>query len=168
MSKREIEEKFIATIRQHERVIYKVCSFYVSDELPKEDLFQEVVCNLWRGFTKFRDECSVSTWIYRVTLNTCISGLRKESKLPKNSISVLPLEQVSPESENAEQEEKINEMYRLINQLKTLEKAIVLLYLEEKSYQEIADITGLTVNNVAIKLKRTKDKLRKMTNTKNQ
>ena len=167
MDKRETETKFIATIRQHERVIYKVCSFYVSDEMPKEDLFQEVVYNLWRGFAKFRDECSVSTWIYRVTLNTCISGLRKESKRPKNNISVLPLEQASPEPENAGMEEKINEMYLLINQLKTLEKAIVLLYLEDKSYQEIADITGLTINNVAIKLKRSKDKLRKMSNIKN-
>ena len=166
MDKRETEEKFIATIHQHERVIYKVCSFYVSDEMPKEDLFQEVVYNLWRGFTKFRDECNVSTWIYRVTLNTCISGLRKESKRPKNSISVLSLEQASPESENAEMEEKINKMYHLINQLNTLEKAIILLYLEDKSYQEIADITGLTVNNVAIKLKRSKDKMREMSNTK--
>ena len=168
MNKRETEEKFIATIRQHERVIYKVCSFYVSSELPKEDLFQEVVYNLWRGFSKFRDECSVSTWIYRVTLNTCISGLRKESKHPKSSIAALPLEQTLPEPENAEMEEKINEMYRLINQLKTLEKAIILLYLEDKSYQEIADITGLTVNNVAIKLNRAKEKMRKKTTAKNQ
>jgi RNA polymerase sigma-70 factor (ECF subfamily) len=162
MDRIEIERAFIKTIQQYERVIYKVCSFYVSDEFPLVDLYQEVICNLWSGYTKFRNESSISTWIYRVAMNTCISCLRKDKKRPKCSVSVTMLAEslVKPE----DMEENIREMYRLINKLQTLEKTIVLLYLEEKPYQEIADITGLTVGNVASKLNRIKDKLKKMSN----
>ena len=159
MNDSNIEKAFIELIRENERLIYKVCSIYVSDEFPIADLYQEVVYNLWKGFSKFRNECSVSTWMYRVALNTCITGMRKELKRPKQ-VSILDLKEnlIEPES----MEENIREMYKLIYRLKTLERAIILLYLEEKSYQEIADITGLTLNNVAIKLKRIKEKLKKM------
>lgn len=161
---KDIEKRFIEMIHRHERVIYKVCSFYVSDELPISDLFQEVVINLWKAFGKFRNECTLSTWIYRIALNTCISDLRKETKRPKNNLPLSVLENIPEELSDNELEGKIKTMYFLINQLKTMEKAIVLLYLEDRSYQEIADITGLTLCNVATKLKRVKDKLREMSN----
>lgn len=148
-------------IQQNERIIYKVCYFYVSEEYPLADLYQEVVCNLWSAYPKFRAESSLSTWIYRVSLNTCISGLRKASRKPQ-SISVSILYDYITEPEDMG--EQIKELYNLIHQLKTMERAIVLLWLEEKSYQEIADITGLTVSNVATKLKRSKEKLRQMSN----
>ncbi|MDR1202467.1 MAG: sigma-70 family RNA polymerase sigma factor [Tannerellaceae bacterium] len=157
----EIEKAFLEMIRENERLIYKVCSFYTSDEYPLADLYQEVVCNLWTGYPKFRNGCSFSTWIYRIALNTCISGLRKELKTPqKVPVSVLGDVLIEPESIN----DQIKEMYHFIHQLKTMERAIILLYLEEKSYQEIADITGLTVSNVATKLKRSKQKLKEMSN----
>ena len=159
MNNSNIEKAFIELIRGNERLIYKVCSIYVSDEFPIADLYQEVVYNLWKGFPKFRNECSVSTWMYRIALNTCITGIRKELRRPQH-VSVHELKEylIEPES----MEGNIREMYKLIYRLKTLERAIILLYLEEKSYQEIADITGLTLNNVAIKLKRIKEKLKKM------
>ena len=156
MEKVEMEKAFVAIVRQYERVIYKVCSFYVSNEFPIVDLYQEVVCNLWVAFPRFRNESAISTWIYRIALNTCITGVRKYIRRPKGSIPVSSL------AESESMEENIREMYRLIAQLKTLEKAIVLLYLEEKSYQEIADITGLTVSNVATKLKRAREKLKQL------
>ena len=162
MNRIDLEREFMGIVREYERIIYKVCTFYVSDESPMADLYQEVVMNLWKTFPKFRKECSFSTWIYRVTLNTCISGFRKESRLPKEKMKVSLLEASLPDLEDMEMEEEIKEMYLLINQLKTLEKAIVLLYLEGKSYQEIAEITGLTVCNVATKLKRSKEKLREL------
>ena len=154
-----VEKTFIELIKENERLIYKVCSIYVSDEFPMADLYQEVVYNLWKGFPKFRNDCSTSTWLYRVALNTCITGIRKELRRPQR-VSILDLKEnlIEPES----MEENIREMYKLIYRLKTLERAIILLYLEEKSYQEIADITGLSLNNVAVKLKRIKDKLKKM------
>ncbi|MDU1904484.1 MAG: sigma-70 family RNA polymerase sigma factor [Dysgonomonas sp.] len=160
MNDLEQEKIFVDMIHKYERVIYKVCSFYVSDEYPMGDLYQEVVYNLWKGYPKFRNECSESTWIYRVALNTCISGMRKEIRKPEN-VSLTLIESVFIEPDNIK-EDNIKEMYRMIYELKTLERAIILLYLEEKSYQEIADIMGLTVNNVATKLNRIKAKLRKM------
>ena len=161
MKKRELENRFIAEIKQYEQLIYKVCSFYASDDEPLCDLYQDVVCNLWIAYPKFRGECAMSTWIYRIALNTCISGLRKK----KRSIQYTDLSQfedvfIQPEDFT----EEIKEMYRLIRQLENLERAIILLYLEEKSYQEIADITGLSLSNVGVRLKRIKEKLIKMSN----
>jgi RNA polymerase sigma-70 factor (ECF subfamily) len=159
MNDSNVEKAFIELIQENERLIYKVCSIYVSDEFPIADLYQEVIYNLWKSFPKFRNECSESTWMYRVALNTCITGMRKELRRPQQ-VSILNLKEhlIEPES----MEENIREMYKLIYRLKTLERAIILLYLEEKSYKEIADITGLTLNNVAIKLKRIKEKLKQM------
>ena len=159
MSNSNIEKAFVELIEQNERLIYKVCSVYISDEFPLADLYQEVVYNLWKSFPKFRNECLLSTWMYRIALNTCITGMRKELRRPK-LVPILELKEhlVEPESMT----ENIKEMYKLIHQLQTLERAIILLYLEEKSYQEIAHITGLTVNNVAVKLNRIKEKLKKM------
>lgn len=161
MGKSDLEKTFIEMIGSNERVIYKVCSFYVSDEFPLADLYQEVMSNLWTAFPRFKYESSVSTWIYRIALNTCISGMRKDMRRPKgSSVSILQDAITEPETLS----EQIKEMYHYIYQLKTLERAVVLLYLEEKSYQEIADITGLTVSNVATKLKRSKEKLKQMSN----
>lgn len=161
MKNNDLEKAFIEMVHTNERVIYKVCSFYITEDLLMEDLYQEVVANLWIGYPKFRNESTISTWIYRISLNTCISGLRKDKRSPKGT-SIPFLNEAISEPENMS--EQIGEMYRMIQQLKTLEKAIILLWLEEKSYQEIADITGLTVTNVATKLKRIKEKLRKMSN----
>lgn len=157
-----LEKEFIGIIRENERLIYKVCSFYVSEVLTLADLYQEVVQNLWVGFPKFRNNSSISTWIYRVSINTCISGIRKEKKHSKGNMPVCSLSEWLIEPEDMTDE--IREMYRLINNLKTLEKTIILLWLEEKSYQEIAEITGITLSNVATKLKRAKEKLKEMSN----
>ncbi|MDR3340633.1 MAG: sigma-70 family RNA polymerase sigma factor [Candidatus Symbiothrix sp.] len=157
----ELETDFIRMIQENERIIYKVCSFYVSESFRMEDLYQETVLNLWRSYPKFRNESSYSTWIYRIALNSCISDLRKESRHHQN----VPLswsENIVFEPDNMEDD--IRELYTLIRQLKTLERAIILLWLEEKSYQEIADITGLSLSNVATKLKRIKEKLKTMLN----
>ncbi|MDD2436005.1 MAG: sigma-70 family RNA polymerase sigma factor [Massilibacteroides sp.] len=159
MKKISLDDEFVKLIQDNEKIIYKVCSVYVSDETPMADLYQDVVCNLWKSFTGFRRECTVSTWIYRVALNTCISDLRKYMKRPKHvSLSLLSAHLI----ETNELDDAIREMYCLIRRLSSLEKAIVLLYLDEYSYQEIADITGLTPTNVGVRLVRIKEKLKKM------
>ncbi|MDR3095172.1 MAG: sigma-70 family RNA polymerase sigma factor [Bacteroidales bacterium] len=156
-----LEDDFVKMVQQYERVIYKVCSFYVSDIFSMEDLYQETVLNLWKGYPKFRKECLCSTWIYRIALNTCISGMRRENKHRQN-VPLSTANEIAFEPDNME--DKLKELYHLIYQLKRLERAVILLYLEEKSYQEIADITGLSVCNVATKLKRIKEKLKIMSN----
>lgn len=161
MNNTDLEKAFIGMIQQNERVIYKVCSFYISEDSTLGDLYQDVVSNLWVAYPKFRNESAISTWIYRIALNTCISGIRKEMRKPQR-VSFSQLSDVFEQPEDMSAE--IKEMYRLIHQLKIVERAIILLYLEEKSYQQIADIVGLTVSNVAVKLKRIKEKLVDMSN----
>ena len=157
-----MKKAFVEIIKQNERVIYKICYIYTTPELSVADLYQDVVCNLWAGFAKFRQECSVSTWIYRVAMNTCITETRKDIRRPKSIVPVANLAESLLSQESLSDD--IREMYRLINKLRTVEKMVVLLYLEDKSYKEIAEITGLTVCNVATKLKRSREKLKEMSN----
>ena len=154
-----VEQEFLSVIREYERVIYKVCYLYTTPNATLSDLYQEVVLNIWKAFPKFRKECKVSTWIYRIALNTCISFIRKEKNIPE----IVTLTQEADRSEeDDETQAMLQQLYRMINRLGQLEKSIILLYLEEKSYEDISEITGLTVTNVATKLNRIKDKLKKM------
>lgn len=155
-----IEQEFLSVIREYERVIYKVCYLYTTKNAPLGDLYQEVVLNIWKAYPKFRKECKVSTWIYRIALNTCISFIRKEKNIPE--LVTLTREADWMTEDRDPLTEMLRELYRLINHLGQLDKSIILLYLEEKSYEEIGEITGLTVTNVATKLSRIKDKLKKM------
>lgn len=162
MNSSVIEKDFIDMVRQCEKIIYKVCSFYLTDNYLLADLYQDVVCQMWSAYPRYRHECSMSTWVYRIALNTCISGLRRKKSNPQN-VMLTALPDIIDNREDKESE--IGEMYKLINRLKSLEKALILLYLEDKSYQEMSDITGLSVSNVAVKLMRIKEKLRKMSNS---
>ena len=155
-----IEQEFLSVVREYERVIYKVCYLYTTKNAPLGDLYQEVVLNIWKAYPKFRKECKVSTWIYRIALNTCISFIRKEKNIPELVTLTREADWMTEDSDPLT--EMLRELYRLINHLGQLDKSIILLYLEEKSYEEIAEITGLTVTNVATKLSRIKDKLKKM------
>ncbi|MCC8188268.1 MAG: sigma-70 family RNA polymerase sigma factor [Bacteroides sp.] len=154
-----IAKEFLAVVRAYDKVIYKVCYLYTTRNASLNDLYQEVVINLWKAFPKFRGECKISTWIYRIALNTCISFMRKEKNLPELVTLTWDTDRVA---EDDELQSMLRELYRLINQLGQLDKSIILLYLEEKSYEEIAEITGLSVTNVATKLNRIKQKLRNM------
>ena len=153
------EKAFIALVKAYERIIYKVCYLYTTPRATLNDLYQDVVLNLWKAFPKFRHECKMSTWVYRIALNTCISFIRKEKNIPE----IVTLTQEADRSEEEDETEAmLRQLYRMINRLGELDKSITLLYLEEKSYEEIAEITGLTVTNVATRLSRIKEKLRKM------
>lgn len=153
------EQEFVTLIQEYERVIYKVCYLYTTPHATLNDLYQEVVINLWKAYPKFRNECKISTWIYRIALNTCISFIRKEKNIPE----IVTLSQIADRIDEADEtQDMLKRMYGMINRLGQLEKSIILLYLEDKSYEEIAEITGLTQTNVATKLSRIKDKLRKM------
>lgn len=154
------EKEFLSVIREYERVIYKVCYLYTSPNAPLNDLYQDVIVNLWKAFPKFRKECKISTWIYRIALNTCISFIRKEKNVPE--IVTLTRETDWMVEEHDPIHEMLRQLYSMINQLGQLDKSIILLYLEEKSYDEISEITGLTATNVATKLSRIKDKLKRM------
>ncbi len=152
------EEEFVALVRANERIIYKVCSFYVSPKVPMEDLYQEIVANLWRGYSGFRGESTPSTWIYRIALNTCVSYMRRERRSGASVTATEPLFEPSAEADRSE--ERIALLYKLIATLNAIDKAVILLWLEDKSYAEIAEITGLSLANVGVRLNRIKNRLK--------
>lgn len=133
---------------------------YANNIDTPQDLFQEVVINLWKGYPEFRGESKIQTWIYRIALNTCVTFLRKSGKQPKTQ----PLTDDLHVYADVTATDRIKELYKMINKLNAIEKAIVLLYLEERSYDEIAQIIGLTKSNVGVRINRIKEKLSQMTN----
>lgn len=152
------KKEFAELVNRYKDVIFKVCYVYASRE-ELEDYYQEVLIQLWRSLPNFRNESKMSTWIYRVSLNTCISYVRKNKKV--NKVSLIDLDFID---NDIEKKYYIDELYLLINRLNKFEKAIILLWLEERDYEEIASIVGISKNNVAVKLNRIKEKLRKMSN----
>lgn len=154
--KSEKEQQFIAIIESHRQVIYKVCYMYAADDDHFKDLYQEVLINLWRGIDRFRGDAQLSTWIYRTSINTCVTYYRRNHKHDE----MLSLEGVSVvDNDDGTRLQQIKELYRLISRLDRMEKAIILLWLDEKSYDEISEIVGLSRNNVASRLRRIKIKL---------
>ncbi len=153
------KEEFLSLIDDNRNIIYKVCFVYSDSVNTHEDLFQEVLINLWNSWPKFRRECKVQTWIYRIALNTCISFLRKSKARPSSMPLTNNIEDVAGDFDP----ERVRELYRNINNLEKIEKAIVLLYLEERSHEEISQILGISKTNVAVKLFRIKEKLKQMT-----
>lgn len=152
------EDKFIEMIKQNEGVIYKITTIYARNGENQKDLYQEIVAQLWTAFEKFRGEAKVSTWIYRIALNTAITRLRKETK--RNSISIDQAVLAYTQNSDPVWEDKIKLLYHHIGLLNDLEKGIILLFLEDKSYEEIATITGLSPSNVGTRLSRIRQKLR--------
>lgn len=146
----------------HKRVIYKVCYLYATDPFQLDDLYQETVLNLWKAFPRFRGDSSPSTWIYRICLNTCISFRRKSGRQVQAITLPVNLEVFDEEDDN--RKTKLTELYRMIHTLGPLERALILLWLEERSYEEIARIMGLTKTNVGVRLNRIKEKLKNMSN----
>ncbi len=157
-----MEREFTSLITEHSNIIYKVCYFYTTDDYTIEELFQESVINLWKAYPKFRGDCKVTTWIYRISVNTCISYLRKSFSRPATVTLSFKQDEMAATDDN--RNEYLKEMYGMINQLGKLERALILLWLEERSYQEISEILGISKANVGVKLNRVKEKLKKMSN----
>lgn len=144
-------------------MLYKVCRMYCRAETDRQDLLQEIVLQLWRSFPSFRGEARISTWIYRIALNTAISGLRKQKRVITSvDPEWLPAEWQDFE-DGVEKEAQLKLLYAAIDQLSEVERALTMLYLEDKSYQEMEEILGISQNNLRVKMNRIRDKLRKIT-----
>lgn len=157
--KTDKEQRFTTIIERNRQLIYKVCYMYATDDAHFKDLYQEVLINLWKGLDHFRGESQLSTWIYRTCINTCVSVYRKNHKYDE----MLSLEGVSVvDCDDGTRLQQLREMYGLINRLDRMEKAIILLWLDEKSYDEISEITGMCRNSVASRLRRIKIKLQQL------
>ena len=154
----ESKAAFIAIIQENEGLIYKVTKVYTCTKEDEQDLYQEIVYQLWKSFSSFRNESKISTWMYRIALNTSIAHLNKE----KRKANLVPINEVllnKTDTSDTLKEERVQLLYAHIQQLNTIEKGIILLYLEGKTYDEIAGITGFTSTNVGTRLGRIKQKI---------
>ena len=163
MDTKELEQEFLNMVEAQKRTIYKVCYMYANERDDLNDLFQETVLNLWKSFPRYRGESTLNTWVYRIAMNTCITFLRRSNTRPQTIPMTANVADLMAEEES--KTGQLQELYRLINQLGKLERALILLWLEERSYDEMADILGISKANVAVKLFRTKEKLKKMSNS---
>lgn len=159
-----LEQNFVALLKQNQNIVHKICRLYTSNEEEHNDLFQEITIQLWKAFPKFRNESKFSTWAYRVALNTAITLYRKSSKQIKTNTFESERIFVKQEEYNFEEEEQILLLYKAVQQLNDIDKALVFLYLEDKDYQEIADTLGITEVNARVKMNRIKGKLKKILN----
>ena len=160
-----MEKEFLQIIKRNQGIIHKVCNIYCDDQDDRNDLFQEIVAQLWKSFPSFREESKFSTWMYRVALNTAITTFKKTKRRPDQNRLTYENFQVKDENYDTETEDEIKNLHRAVAQLTGIEKSIVLLFLENKKYEEIAEITGITQNYVRVKMNRIKKKLKKFMET---
>ncbi len=153
------ESEFVRIIKQHQGVIFKITTFYTYNKVDQQDLYQDIVYQLWKSFDSFRGDAKISTWMYRIALNTALTKL-KRSKKRGYSVSMDKVIIEETGNYDAEFEERLKMLYEQIGQLNVLEKGIMLLLLEGKKYEEIAEITGLTPSNVGTRISRIKGKLK--------
>jgi RNA polymerase sigma-70 factor (ECF subfamily) len=158
---KDLELEFTKMVREYRSTIYSVCYFFSDNPTEVDDLFQEVLVNLWKGFPDFRNESSLKTWIWRISLNTCCSIQKRE----RRNVPTVPLlidKDLFSESEQAGRQVKM--LYDRINKLEVFDRAIILLWLESMSYDEIGAIVGISTSAVTSRLFRIKEQLKSMNN----
>lgn len=169
MNREPTKEVFLSLVLKNKGIIIKICNSYCRNKADREDLAQEITYQLWRSGKSFDTDHTVSTWMYRVALNVAISFYRKEKK--SETVISISENEVAIEDKNDgsdELEENINLLQQFISELKGLDKALMILYLESKSYAEIAEILGITETNTATRISRIKDKLKQKFSTVNK
>ncbi|MEE2873365.1 MAG: sigma-70 family RNA polymerase sigma factor [Candidatus Latescibacterota bacterium] len=152
---------YLSSILPYAGIIIKICRAYTNTQEDFEDYYQEVCLQIWRSRDNFREQSEWSTWIYKLSLNVCLTLMKKKKNAQQRFASdYLPAE--ASEDSRAFADAPINKLYAAIRQLSEVDRGVILLYLEEKSYQEIAEITGTNANNIGVRITRIKDRLRKL------
>lgn len=150
------ERDFERMVREHKGTIYTVCYMFSKNQDEVQDLFQDTLINLWQGFDKFRGEAKVETWIWRVALNTCVSAERKKKRRGER----VPLEMAGDLFSDTDSESmQIQQLYKCISKLGLMDRALILLWLENMSYDDMGAILGISAGNVSVKLVRVKQQL---------
>lgn len=159
------EKEFLEKIEQHKGIIYKISKMYMDNSEDRDDLFQEIIFQVWKAFPKFRGESEFSTWLYRIALNTAIVFLKSEKKRNFINNSDSTNYKIEQDEYDLEKEEKLSKMYSAINQLNAIDKAFIFYYLEDFSGKKIAEQMGISEGNVRVKMNRAKNKLKEILNT---
>ena len=155
-----LQNEFVQLLAAHQKLVHSVCSLYYPLPEDRQDLFQEIALQLWKSYPTFNHQSKVTTWIYRVALNTVFAKIRKEKVRPKSDSFSEAAYQV-PQPDPTDRAEAITDLYRAIHQLSDVDKAIVVLYLDEHSYEEIAGIVKMSRTNVSTRIGRIKARLEK-------
>lgn len=160
MNKQEQQQFFHEIIEQHKGILFKVARVYCPTEDDRQDLIQEMMIQIWQSVHTYKDQFKLSTWLYRICLNVAISFYRKNTTRA-NRFTVLNEQMTEiPTEDKAETEQQLNLLTQFISELKEIDKALMILYLEDKSHAEIAEILGISASNVGTKVGRIKDKLK--------
>ena len=163
-----LEQQFAQTVTEHKSTIYTVCYMFSQDADEVNDLFQEVLVNIWKGFDSFEHRSDIKTWIYRVALNTCISIDRKKKKvrtiLQRRQSEVRLTMDINLFEDRDEDTRQVDMLHKRISKLQPFDRAIVLLWLENLPYEEIGQIVGITAKNVSVRLFRIREQLKQMSN----
>ena len=161
MSPVNTKEQFAELIESNKGIIYKVARLYAKNPDDRDDIFQEIIIQLWKAFERYDEQYKLSTWMYRIALNVAISFYRKDRKrIELESPLTESMAEIADDNDNSELDSNITLLQQFINELRELDKALMILYLESNSYKEIADILGITETNVATKISRVKDQLK--------
>ncbi len=159
MENKNIEKKFSEKVFESQGIIHKVCRMYCDDDTHRKDLFQEIILQLWKSYPSFKGESKFSTWMYRVALNVAIQDFRKEKKRKLLFLKSFDFKEPFTISKNEYKDERIEALYNAISNLDKVEKAIMMLHLDEVANEEIAEIVGITQNYVRVKMTRIRTKL---------
>ena len=152
------EKEFAALVKEHKSTIYSICYMFSKDKDEIDDLFQETLIHLWQGFEKFRNESKIETWVYRVTMNTCISMDRKEKRRGEHIALDVNIDLFDETDKDMHQ---VQMLYKRIQKLGLFDRAIIMLWLENLSYDEIGEIVGISAKNVSVRLVRIREQLKK-------
>ena len=161
---KELEHSFVTQLQTNQNIVHKICRLYTNNSDAHNDLFQEITIQLWKAFPKFRGDSKFSTWMYRVALNTAITLFRKSKRTVKTQDFAGVSFKISSEDYDDTVEEQLKLMYSAVKSLNDIDKALVFLYLENKSYREIAETLGITEVNSRVKMNRIKEKLKTIIN----
>ena len=157
----ETEKEFAQIVREHKTTIYTVCYMFSKDKEEVEDLFQDILIALWQGLDSFRGESNIRSWIYRISLNTCISAERKRRRRRESTRLDMKINLFSDTDEDSRQAQMLRAR---ISKLGVFDRAIILLWLENLSYEEIGAIVGISAKNVSVRLVRIREQLKNMSN----
>ena len=161
---KELEHSFVTLLEKHQNIVHKVCRLYTNNQEAHNDLFQEITIQLWKAYPKFRGDAKFSTWMYRVGLNTAITLYRKNKRRINTQEFADVQFKIKAEEYDDTEEQQLKLLYKALQRLNDIEKALVFLYLEDKNYKEISETMGISEVNARVKMNRVKNKLKTILN----
>lgn len=158
-----LQQEFEQQIKAHELLIFKVCRIYARDHEDRQDLYQDILIQLWKAYPTFQGRSKFSTWLYRVAVYTAIAGIRKRQTVLKTIDAETAAERIADTEPDHLRNEQLEQLYAAIAQLNDIDKAIVMLYLDNCSYEEMEEILGINNGTLRVKMNRIKEKLKQHT-----